>query len=226
MKKIIYTAAMLGLFACNNASNPTSEGQSSSTDTTNNAQANIPSVALTGQKSLDVLGTFMADYPCNDCKINKVILTVTNSGNAMYREKKIGKADDKGISTEGKWAFNADSTIISITPKEGSNGQARSFRYSSGTFTQLDASGNPQPCENGDCTLKKVQPVKVTNSKVSGQAPSAQPSKQPSEKSKTGGGQIEPTPEMKKKMEEAKAKGAASIKAAKTPLKADPSTNK
>jgi len=226
MKKIIYTAAMLGLFACNNANTPSTEGQSSNTDTTKNAQGNIPSIALTGKKSLDVLGTFMADYPCADCKINKVILTVTNSGNAMYREKKIGKADDKGISTEGKWAFNADSTIISITPKEGSNGQARSFSYSNGTFTQLDASGNPLPCENGDCTLKKVQPMKVTNSKTSGQAPSTQPNKQPGEKSKTGGGQIEPTPEMKKKMEEAKAKGAASIRAAKTPVKADPSTNK
>lgn len=193
MKKILYTAAMLGLFACNNANTPTTEGQTSSSDTTKNAQGNIPSIALTGQKSLDVLGTFMADYPCADCKLNKVILTITNSGNAMYREKKIGKAEEKGISTEGKWAFNADSTIISITPKEGSNGQARSFRYSSGTFIQLDASGNPLPCENGDCTLKKVQPVKVSNSKVSGQAPNAQSIKQP---------------------------------AAKTPLKADPSTNK
>ncbi len=193
MKKILYTAAMLGLFACNNANTTSNEGQTSSSDTTKNAQGNIPSIALTGQKSLDVLGTFMADYPCTDCKLNKVILTITNSGNAMYREKKIGKADDKGISTEGKWAFNADSTIISITPKEGSNGQARSFRYSSGTFIQLDASGNPVSCENGDCTLKKVQPVKVSNSKASGQAPITQPNKQP---------------------------------AAKTPLKADPSTNK
>jgi uncharacterized lipoprotein NlpE involved in copper resistance len=193
MKKILYTAAMLGLFACNNANTPSNEGQTSSSDTTKNAQGNIPSIALTGQKSLDVLGTFMADYPCTDCKLNKVILTITNSGNAMYREKKIGKADDKGISTEGKWAFNADSTIISITPKEGSNGQARSFRYSSGTFIQLDASGNPVTCENGDCTLKKVQPVKVSNSKASGKGSITQPSKQP---------------------------------VAKTPLKADPSTNK
>jgi hypothetical protein len=222
MKKIIYTAAMLGLFACNNANNATPDGQTANADTTNKAQSNIPSIALTGQKSLDVLGTFMADYPCTDCKVNKVILTVTNSGNAMYREKKIGKTDDKGVSTEGKWAFNADSTMITITPKEGSNGQARSFKYSNGTFIQLDASGNALPCENGDCTLKKVQPVKVTNSKASGQAPSTQPEAKPS----NGGGKVEPTPETKKKMEEAKAKGAASAKAAKTPLKADPSTNK
>lgn len=213
---------MLGLFACNNANNTTPDGQATNADTTNKAQSNIPSIALTGQKSLDVLGTFMADYPCTDCKVNKVILTVTNSGNAMYREKKIGKADDKGVSTEGKWAFNADSTMITITPKEGSNGQARSFKYANGTFTQLDASGNALPCENGDCTLKKVQPVKVTNSKASGQAPSTQPDA----KTSNGGGKVEPTPEMKKKIEEVKAKGTASAKAAKTPVKADPSTNK
>jgi len=222
MKKIIYTAAMLGLFACNTASNPTPEGQAANTDTTKNAQGNIPSIALTGQKSLDVLGTFMADYPCTDCKVNKVILTITNSGNAMYREKKLGKADDKGASTEGKWAFNADSTMITITPKEGSNGQPRSFKYENGTFLQLDASGNPLPCENNDCVLKKVQPTKVTKSKTSGQAPITEPTT----KSTTGGGKVEPTPEMKKKMEAAKEKGAASAKAAKTPLKADPSTNK
>lgn len=222
MKKIIYTAAMLGLFACNNANNATPEGQAANADSTNKAQSNIPSIALTGQVGLDVLGTFTADYPCADCKVNKVFLTINNSGNAMYRERKIGKADDKGISTEGKWAFNADSTVISITPKEGSNGQARSFSYAAGTFTQLDASGNPMPCENGDCILKKVQPIKITNSKSSGQAPTTQPG----EKQPNGGGKVEPTPEMKKKIEEAKAKGAASAKAAKTPLKADPSTNK
>ena len=221
MKKIIYTAAMIGLFACNNANTNSPENQAANADTTKNAQGNIPSIALTGQKSLDVLGTFTADYPCTDCKVNKVLLTITNSGNAMYREKKIGKPEDKGISTEGKWSFNADSTIISITPKEGSNGQARSFRYENGNFTQLDASGNPLPCEQGDCTLKKVQPVRVTNSKTGGQAPTTQPTAAPA-----GGGKIEPTPEMKKQMEEAKIKGAASAKAAKTPLKADPSTNK
>jgi hypothetical protein len=226
MKKIIYTAAMLGLFACNNANNTTPEGQAANADTTNKAQSNIPSIALTGKVGLDVLGTFTADYPCTDCKVNKVFLTVTNSGNAMYRERKIGKADDKGISTEGKWAFNADSTIISITPKEGSNGQARSFKYANGTFTQLDSSGNPMPCENGDCVLKKVQPIKVTNSKSTGAAPTTQPTKQSNEKSTSTGGKVEPTPEMKKKMEEAKAKGAVSLKAAKTPVKADPSTNK
>lgn len=222
MKKIIYAAAMLGIFACNNGSTTTPDGQTATTDTTNAAQGAIPSIALTGNKNTDILGTFKAEYPCSDCKVNAVLLTVTNSGNAMYRERKIGKKDDKGVSLEGKWAFNADSTAITITPKEGSKGEARTFKYEAGTLIQLTSAGTPIDCGTSDCTLKKIQPVKVSTSTASG-APTTEPN---GKAANPGGGKIEPTPEMKKKMEEAKANGQTKVKAAKTPMKADPSTNK
>lgn len=142
---------------------PGSEAAPSTQDTTKQKAA-ISRTALGDSNETQM--TFIGDKPCTDCKTTKVILTLLNKNNAVYREQKIReKSPENTLRVMGSWIYSPDSTVITVTNSSDPT-DVRRFKVNKDYLTVLDEKLQPVDCGGYDCTLDKIKPGKATPSKT------------------------------------------------------------
>lgn len=112
------------------------------------------------------IGTFIGDIPCSDCKTIKVILTLSNNHDAMYRERKIvtnSKAENT-LSFSASWNYMTGNDSIIIVTNKSDNTDIRRYKKHSSYLTSLDENLNPIDCGGYKCSLNAVKPGQATPS--------------------------------------------------------------
>jgi hypothetical protein len=162
--QILTSLSVIFLASCSTPpATPGSEATPTVADTTKQK-------ATISRNSLNVPGeeqvTYIGDKPCSDCKTTKVILTLLNKNNAVYREQKIReKSPENILRVSGSWIYSADSTMIIVTNSSNPS-DIRRFKVSKDYLTVVDEKLQPLDCGGYDCTLDKIKPGKATPSKT------------------------------------------------------------
>ena len=162
--QILTSLSIIFLASCSTPpATPGSEAAAAPQDTTKQkATISRNSLSASGEEQV----TYIGDKPCSDCKTTKVILTLLNKNNAVYREQKIReKSPENTLRVMGSWIYSPDSTVITVTNSSDPT-DVRRFKVSKDYLTVVDEKLQPVDCGGYDCTLDKIKPGKVTPSKT------------------------------------------------------------
>lgn len=146
--------------ACNNQTNePKKEDQPKSEQ---------PKEVKIGNKIITknpLIGTYMGEMPCDDCKAIKTVLTLGGSNFANYTERKvtIGKGATKIVN--GIWSVNADSTLITIAGKEA-NSEKLYFKLDGKTLIPMKSETEMRDCGTVNCALIKTETKTINASEA------------------------------------------------------------
>jgi hypothetical protein len=108
-----------------------------------------------------LVGTYMGELPCDDCKGIKSVLTLGGSNRANYTERKIsiGKRDASKI-VDGTWSISADSTLITVTSRGDSNEKIY-FKKEGKNLIAMASASEAKKCETGNCVLIKTESTPI-----------------------------------------------------------------
>lgn len=186
----ILTISSLLLFSCNEQPSPqTTDKPSEKKKEAVNKAAAIAQEEISSTPQGGGLGTFIGDKPCSDCKTIKVILTLSNNHDAVYRERKVvtnSKAENT-LSVSASWNYMTGNDSIIIVTNKADNKDVRYFKKGSSFLLALDEKLNTIDCGGYKCSLDAVKPGKTTpsqsdvpnNVRVSPRAEPMAPTKRP-----------------------------------------------
>ena len=147
MKYLFLILVSVILLSCGNSNNSKNTA-SESTGQVNNSD-NLQHAVSTNDS---LAGSYMGDYPCANCRMLKVVLTLRPDGKGNYYEKQIGNKEDKGTAQRGSWSLDATTDILRF--KVDSSSVSYDFKRLSADRMQPLENGNPKVCPE-DCTLKR-----------------------------------------------------------------------
>lgn len=92
------------------------------------------------QNGVDWPGVYNGFTPCDDCKGVKTTLALNKNNTYMLITKYVGKSEREFVE-KGKFIWDDQSNIISITPRD--NSTTRYYSVGEDRLTQLDNNANP-----------------------------------------------------------------------------------
>jgi len=160
---------LISLFLASCGGNDKNGAASGSADSTQNGSlssenSSIPANPVEELKG--ILGTYVGNIPCQDCKTSKVALSLNGDQSVVFKQKKTSSIDGKesGVEEKGKWTANESFSEVSIALASGAVSRFRIV--STQALLPLDSDGKTMNCQE-DCSLTKMPPrtENKTNSK-------------------------------------------------------------
>ncbi|MFN6378178.1 MAG: copper resistance protein NlpE N-terminal domain-containing protein [Flavobacteriales bacterium] len=146
---LLFTALLF--VSCNNQANEVKNEEQKKSEQPN--ELKIGNKIITKNP---LIGTYMGELPCADCKAIKTVLTLGGANFANYTERKItiGKGSAKIIN--GIWSVNADSTLITIVGRE-TNGEKLFFKREGKSLIPMKSETERADCGEINCALVKTE---------------------------------------------------------------------
>lgn len=160
MKFTLVLFSALLFFSCNN--------QSSENVQADKKKSEQPNEVKIGNKIItknDLLGTYMGELPCADCKGIKTVLTLGGNNRANYTERKLTLGKNESRIMDGTWSINADSNLITVVGRDTKN-EKRYFKKEGKNLLPMTSETEVKDCGGVNCMLSKTEMKSINASEV------------------------------------------------------------
>lgn len=160
MKFTLVLFSALLFFSCNN--------QSSENGQADKKKSEQPNEVKIGNKIItknDLLGTYMGELPCPDCKGIKTVLTLGGNNRANYTERKLTLGKNESRIVDGTWSVSIDSTLITLVGRDTKN-EKLYFKKEGKNLLPMNSETELKDCGGTNCALTKTEMKSINASEV------------------------------------------------------------
>jgi uncharacterized lipoprotein NlpE involved in copper resistance len=160
MKFTLVLFSTLLFFSCNNQSSENVQADKKKSEQPN--EVKIGNRIITKN---DLLGTYMGDLPCADCKGIKTVLTLGGNNRANYTERKLTIGKNESRIVDGTWSINADSSLITVLGRDTKN-EKLYFKKDGKNLLPMNSETELKDCGAANCALTKTETKSINASEA------------------------------------------------------------